>query len=202
MALVTRLHDAKVQLGPKAEDPLRRRPFRRMLAATALVAVALLSAARAAGVPEYELKAAFLYNFAKFVEWPEETFAADDPIVVCVVGEDPFGGALERSLAGKTVRDRAIVLRRVATAADVRHCHIAFVNVDAHDLPAMLRSLDDQPVLTVGDAEGFAERGGMIGFVTEDQKLRFEVNLDAAERVKLRVSSQMLKLATRVLKSE
>ena len=200
--MVSDVRQVTARRGPAPPGRGRRR---RVLATGLALAVALLGAVRVradASVPEYELKAAFLYNFAKFVEWPEESLAGDTALAVCVLGDDPFGGTLERTLAGKTVRDHALVLRRFAKPADVRGCHVLFVNVDPRELTTTLRALEGRGALTVGDADGFAERGGMIGFVTDEQRLRFEVNLDAIERAKLRVSSQMLKLATRVLKSD
>lgn len=173
------------------------------------VALVLATSARAhpqAAVPEYEIKAAFLYNFAKFVEWPEDAFAASDgALVVGVLGDDPFGSLLERSLAGKTVHDHPLVIRRFARIADVQRqqCHLMFAALaDARELQSAVRALGGRPVLIVGDSEGFIERGGMIGFVMDDQKLRFEVNLDAVEAANLRVSSQLLKLAARILKRE
>ncbi len=184
---------------------------RRWTAAARVVAGALLVATLAAvatpralaqsAVPEDEAKAAFIYNFAKFVEWPDEAFASGDAFIVGVVGDDPFAGVLDRVLRGKVVRDRPLAVRRIARAADVAGCHVIFVG-EGRQLPDLLQALAARPVLTVGAREEFATQGGMIGFLVEDQRLRFEVNLDAAERANLRISSQLLKLATRVIRRE
>jgi len=151
-------------------------------------------------VPENEAKAAFLYNFAKFVEWPEDALARSD-FVVGVVGDDQFAAVMERVLHGKVVRDRPLIVRRVTRAGDLDGCHVVYVG-DERQLPDVLQALVTRPVLTVGAREDFATQGGMIAFLVENQKLRFAVNLDAAERANLRISSQLLKLATRVLRRE
>jgi hypothetical protein len=177
----------------------------RIVAAALLVVLALAGSrpARAqSAVPEDEAKAAFIYNFAKFVDWPDDAFAgAREPFVVGIIGDDPFGAVVERVLRGKVVRDRPLTVRRVARPADLDGCHVVFIG-EGRQLPDVLQALDAHPVLTVGARDEFAPQGGMIGFLIEDQRLRFEVNLDAAERANLRISSQLLKLATRVIRRE
>jgi len=145
---------------------------------------------------EHEVKAAFLYHFAHLVDWPEPAGAAD-PLVVGVVGRDPFGPALDQ-LKGKAVRTRPIEIRRFATPAelDPRLVHILFVGGDADAIARALGAVGGAPVLTVGEAEGFAQRGGMIGFrVTPEGRVGFDINLKRAERAGLRLRSQLLKLA-------
>jgi hypothetical protein len=177
---------------------------RRVLAALTIVAVfgATTHVASAqAPVPEEDAKAAFLYNFAKFVDWPDDAFAAaNEPFLVGVVGDDAFAAVLDRVLHGKVVRDRPLAVRRIARPDDLAGCHVVFVG-DGR-LPEVFQAVASRPILTVGQRDDFATKGGMIGFLVQDQKLRFEVNLDAAERANLRISSQLLKLATRVIRHE
>ena len=173
-----------------------------VIAATAAV---LIVAGRLAAqeVGEYALKAAFLYNFAKYVEWPQAAFgAADDPIVICSIGADPIeGGGF--SFGKKTISGRRIWYRHLGRTYDVTSCHVVFVEHSADHLWVGIESaLHDRPVLTVGETDDFIRRGGVIGFGLEDQKLRFEINDAAARRTGLKISSQLLKLARRVIPNE
>lgn len=146
---------------------------------------------------EYEVKAAYLYNFAKFVEWPAEAqVGAAEPFVIAVLGEDPFGRTLDDLLASKTIHDRSLVIRRVATPEEAVGAHVVFVCASERPrLPRILKVLRGTSVLTVGDMQEFAERGGMIGFRMDGHKVRFDINPGPAERARLKVSSQLLKLA-------
>jgi len=148
---------------------------------------------------EYEVKAAFVYNFIRFVEWPAESFAGpESPYVVCVVGEDPFGPVLERVLADRVVMNRRVESRRVSSTAAVgSSCHVAFVGEGNAD--AVLRG--PHGVLTVGEGRQFTLSGGMIELHLEEQKVRFSVNVAPANAAGLRISSQLLKLAEVVLDS-
>ncbi len=172
-----------------------------MLLLAAFAAVVTPRALGQSAVREDEAKAAFIYNFAKFVEWPDEALASGGTFVVGVAGDDAFAAVVERVLRGKLVRDRPLAVRRVARAGDLDGCHVVFVG-DGRPLAEVLHALDARPVLTVGGRDEFAPNGGMIGFLIQNDKLRFEVNLDAAERANLRISSQLLKLATRVIRRE
>jgi hypothetical protein len=170
---------------------------------TACLAVLLLTFAGAhlqpatpAGPSEYEVKAAFLYNFARFVEWPRDAPGGDRTFVVTVLGRDPFGSALDDTLRGKKIDDKQVVVRRVARSEDVGRSHIVFISDSEKErLPAILKSLDAAPVLTVGDMNQFAERGGVIRFKVDQDRIRLEINVVAAQRSRLRISSQLLKLA-------
>ena len=144
---------------------------------------------------EYALKAAFLYNFAKFVEWPKEAFPDEStPIVLCIVGEDPFGTALE-PVKGRPVHGRKTVIKRDVKPDELTTCHICFVGrPEEENLARILAELRDRHALTVGDVEGFAQRGGVIGLVTVEDEIHLEINVDAAERAGLTVSSRLLKL--------
>jgi hypothetical protein len=146
---------------------------------------------------EYEVKAAFLYNFAKFVEWPAEAFDdADAPLTIGVLGEDPFGDTLEQTVKGKTANGRKLAIRRFHKVRDLQPCHILFISSsEKRHLSEILDRLKGSSVLTVGEVEGFAKRGGVINFFVEDNRIRFEVNVDAAKRAKLKMSSKLLRLA-------
>lgn len=170
------------------------------LAVGLAIGVAFTASAGVEAAGEYELKAAFLFNFAKYVEWPDEVGGTPaTPVCIGVVGPDPFGTTLERMLAGKTVHGRPIALRRFASADAVRECHVVFVSADAEDL-AGDAGWHRPGALTVGETAGFLRRGGVIAFAMEAGKLRFAVDAVAAERAGLRLSSQLLKLATQVTK--
>ncbi len=140
------------------------------------------------------MKALFLYNFAKFVTWPGDM--PSDFICVGILGDDPFGEALDRAVRGKTVDGRAFVIRRLKSAAEGRQCHILFISASLQNrLPAVFEALQGAGVLTVGDRPGFAEGGGVIGFEIVDDKLHFAVNLAAAEHARVKISSKLLSLA-------
>ena len=146
---------------------------------------------------EYQVKAAFLYNFAKFVEWPAETFEdSEDPIVIGILGEDPFRTTLEETVQDQSVRDRELKILRFASAADLEACHILFVaSSEKPGLRTLLSRLDGSSVLTVGETSGFCETGGMISFYLERNRVRFEINPDACERAGLKMSAKLLRLA-------
>ena len=154
----------------------------------------------AQGAREYELKAAYLYNFAKFVEWPAGTFPDDGaPIVVAVVGDDPFRGSLD-SVGGKSANGRQVVVRRMNVGQDLRFCQVLFVSSsEKRRLAQIVASIQGASVLTVGEMEGFATSGGMIRLTMEDDKVRFEINAGAARRARLKVSSKLLSLAKGVI---
>ena len=149
---------------------------------------------------EYRIKAAFLYNFAKFVEWPPEAFDEEDSaLVLGVLGDDPFGAALQ-SLRGKTVRGRGLTIKRFDSLRDLGHCHILFITSSVREQQQKaLESLQGSNVLTVGEMQRFVQMGGIINFVIRKNKLRFEINLDAGKRAGLVISSQLLKLADSVV---
>jgi hypothetical protein len=169
------------------------------IALAALLALAAAGPTRAqAGTSvEYQVKAAFLFNFAKFVEWPPDAFPSDkSPITLCVFRHDPFGTALDEVIRGKTINNRAILARRINELPELKPCQLVFVN-SAEDklLSEILNSLKGTNALVVGESEGFAERGGGIQFFLEDNKLRFAINVDAVQRARLNVSSKLLALA-------
>jgi hypothetical protein len=145
---------------------------------------------------EYRIKAAFLLNFCQFVSWPVTPQEKPDAsLILCVIGESPFKSSLE-TIAGKTVRGRTMEVRFVSNMDAISPCHLLFVGKsEQKNLAAIIASLKNKPILTVGDMEDFARCGGIIAFVKIDNKIRFEINPKAAETVGLKISSQLLKLA-------
>lgn len=142
---------------------------------------------------EYELKAALLYNFLKFVEWPADTSTTR---TVCVLGEDPFGGALE-SIAGRTAGGRTVETKRLARVEEVAGCHLLFISSsEANRLPQVLQGLGDSSVLTVAEMRDFARRGGMVGLSVRRNKIRLAINVEAYEQARLKISSQLLSVAS------
>jgi len=150
---------------------------------------------------EYQVKAAFLFHFAQFVDWPPEAFKdATSPLTYCTVGEDPLHGALDASLNGKMIGERAFRVQHFRRLQEIHECQVLFLGTaETKSIPAELVSLKRAPVLTVGESEHFARDGGMIGFFLEDNKVRFEINLEAAENAKLKISARLLALAKTVI---
>lgn len=149
---------------------------------------------------EYQLKAAFLYNFAKFVEWPVETFPTPSaPFTICAVGNDPFGSSLD-AIAGKTVRDRALVIKRIRSGGAAAGCQILYVSPsEVPQASDLLRSLHKAPVLTVCDIDACAETGLMLNLRMADNRVQLDMNLEVVQQTPLKVSSQLIKL-TRIVK--
>ena len=148
-------------------------------------------------MPEYKVKAAFLYNFAKLTEWPAGTFAdTNTPITIGILGRDPFGPQLEEITRGKIVEGRAIVVTRFERVDEVRACQVLFIsNSESGRLSYILSRLAGRPILTVGEMRQFAGQGGAIGLVKQGEEVHFEVNLDAVEASQLKLSSKLLRLA-------
>ncbi len=159
-------------------------------------------AAETSASREYRIKAAFLYNFAKFTVWPAAAFAdAKAPLRLCVLGDDPFAGALD-ALEGRTVKNRPIVAGRLSSGDPLGQCHLLFVSASEHGrLGTILESLRGMPVLVVGDTPHFARSGGTIRLKIVGNKVRFEINVRAAQHAKLKIDSRLLKLGRIVDKS-
>lgn len=156
----------------------------------------LLSPAYAQATPEYALKAAFVCKFPEFTEWPAEALDTQPTVDLCVVPPNPFAGALERMAAGETLRGRAFRVREVGTPADLAGCRLLFVPAGAGRLGhALLTAARRQPVLTVGEADGFLDEGGLVNLRLVDGRVRFDIDVEAAQRVGIRFSSQLLRLA-------
>jgi hypothetical protein len=143
------------------------------------------------------VKAAFLYNFAKFVEWPPGTFTnANDPIGICIIGQNPFGSALEDMVQGKKIGDRAFVVRRLHDTQQVRNCQILFVAAtESKRTRALLETLKGVGILTVGETEDFTAAGGIIGTKLDGTRVRLQIALEKAESTRLHISSKLLGVA-------
>jgi hypothetical protein len=176
-----------------------------ILAVTALLMAGMLLiplapvSAKAEASSEQQVKAAFLFNFAKFVEWPAGAFAGpEDPIVFGVLGDDPVGEAIG-GLAGKTVQGRKVAVRRYQSVSEVKVCQVLYISESQSDrAEGIIAALRGAPVLLVADDDDFARRGGMINFVLERNKVGFEINVDAVKRSKLGINAQLIKLARTV----
>lgn len=166
---------------------------------------------------EYEVKAAFIYNFLKFVDWPEEKMTNNKQIIIGVIGENPFGSAAD-VFKNKKVEDRDVTLKyfegleqikkmpekdRIANEESLKNCHLLFIcPSEQRQVREIIEIVGKNGVLTVGDSDGFTKSGGVIGFLMEDNKIRFNINLTAAEKSGLKIRSQLLRLAKKVYKDE
>jgi len=151
---------------------------------------------------ENEVKSAYLYNFGKFVEWPAKATSEGDFFPICAWSDDNFGSTLETIIAGESINGKKVLVKRVAKPQDAVSCRILFISSsEQNQLREILAVLDNTSVLTVSDMPQFSRRGGMIQFVVEANKVRFEVNLTTAERAGLTLSSQLLKVAINVKRS-
>lgn len=148
---------------------------------------------------QYDVEAVYLYQFGKFVQWPAKTESPADAFPICVIGRDPFGAALDNTVAGESIGNLPLKPERVDNVADARHCRILFISPseDAR-IGDILDGLQNAPVLTVSDASDFAMRGGMIQFVIQDDRVRFEINVGPAQKAGLSLSSQLLKVAAAI----
>lgn len=174
----------------------RARALVRALGALVLAALLATEARAQPATREYDLKAVFLYNFATFVEWPRSAFAREDsPFVIGVLGQDPFGSALDEVVAGERVKGRPLVVRRCRTIEEASACHILFISASERDrLAAILQAVQGRPVLTVADMPRFVEAGGVIGFSTS-VRVQLHVNATAARQSQLTISSKLLRVA-------
>ncbi len=146
---------------------------------------------------EYTMKAVFLYNFARFVNWPETSFTDDrENLIIAVLGEDHFGYALD-TIDDRTVRGRKLHVKFIKSVNRIGKSHILYISPSEEEhISNIIESVRAKPVLTVSEIKGFCESGGMINFVTEGNKVRFEINVDAAQKAGLKISSRLLKVAS------
>jgi hypothetical protein len=173
-------------------------PSRKTIAAMIVAVLVFVLHARADEPSrEYQVKAAFIYNFVQFVDWPASAFADDSsPLTIGVLGANPFGDALDHVVEGKTVNARTLAVRYFSRIEDVEKCQVLFVvSSDQNFLQRLHDKLKDQSVLTIGEADEFLPTGGIIRLYTEENKVRFEINVDAAEQAQLKISSKLLHLA-------
>lgn len=180
-----------------------RAAMRRLPAALAALLVLFPGGAFPAGdveaapSEEYQVKAVFLYNFVQFVQWPAETFPEkNSPLVVCILGDDPFKSYLDDVVKDEKVEEHPIQVVRYGRIEDAKVCHLLFVSAsETRKLPPILASLKSRKVLTVGESESFSRQGGMVSFITRDGKIRLKVNLGAVQAADLTVSAKLLRLA-------
>jgi len=169
-------------------------------AGAVLAAFALCgSICRAQDVTEPSLKAAFVYNFAKFTEWPQDVLSGAAPFNACVLGDAPIGDALERSVKGRQLGGRTIAVLRVAPDGPLKSCHLLYMSgLKTAQIVTVVEALRGVPVLTISDVDDFARLGGIAHVFVENGKMRFDLNLELAKRARLQLSSKLLVLAARV----
>jgi hypothetical protein len=177
-----------------------RRAIAFALAVTVLAQPQVSAGAGESSLSEYEVKAGFLVNFAKFVTWPADAFASPTaPIVIGIVGDDPFGAVLDDAARTQRVGDRPIQVKRVGTRDELSAYHVVFVSAsEEKQLGAIIKRLEQTRALTVSDIERFCSGGGVIGFVSERSRVRFEINVGAADARGLKISTRLMALASKV----
>jgi hypothetical protein len=186
-----------------------RRRFRKSYAPLKLAAFAsvflmgMVSHAQAPKPSEYQVKAAYIYNFGKFVKWPANAAASQDSsFTICILGDDPFGSALQSTLAGQSIDGKPVLVKRVAKPQDAIGCLILFIAAEQKSqLREILDALGQSSVLTVSDIPDFSNRGGMIQFVLDSGRVRFQINRISAENAGLSLSSDLLRVAVAVKES-
>lgn len=184
--------------------PHERALLQLLLVVILLGGCSLASAADDSPTREFQIKAAFLYNFAQFVDWPPESFEGpESPLIIAVLGMDPFGAFLDDLVRGERVNGRPLVIRRFPTVEDLGRCHVLFVSgSEGRNLERIVERLQGESVLTVCDWEAFARQGAMVWFVMERNRVRLRINLDAAKNAGLTISSKLLRSAETVTVSQ
>ena len=154
-------------------------------------------AAQGVRASEYQVKAVFLFNFAQFVDWPADVFPdSATPLVIGILGNDPFGEVLDLTVRDERLRGRPFQVQRYRSVDEIKNCHILFISRSEGARPeVILAGLKQRAILTVSDADRFAERGGMIRFVTDRSRIRLQLNLEAAQAAHLTISSKLLRVA-------
>ena len=200
-----RADEAGRLFAPKSASSRRQRPFVnspgrpggawKILLVVFLVAAWFPTRLLAQVFKEYDLKAAFLYHLTQFVEWPPEAFsAAEDPLVIGVLGTDPFGKTLNEIVRDEVVKNRKLIVQQYRNKEEIKGCHILFISQsEGERLDEILSALKGRHILTVGDTEGFAQRGGMVRFITEKNKIRLRINMDSVKAASLSISSKLLR---------
>jgi len=180
-------------LADRAGGNAPRRTYKVIAAAVVFSCVLSAQAAK-----EFEVKAAFLLNFAKFVDWPPSAFAAtDSPMTICIMGRDPFGRAIDETVQGETVNGRKVTVQRLTAIPSPQACQVAYFGAVDKEMARTLAALGPR-VLTVGEGEAFLRYGGIIAFVLENRRVRFDIDQTAAENASLRLSSKLLSVARSV----
>jgi YfiR/HmsC-like len=194
-AMNDRLHEPAT--GTRQQCSRRTRPYSFVLGLL-LFHVALNAHATATRMEQIE--AAFVYNFTKFIEWPPQSFAnVNAPIVIGVLGDSPMAAALEEVVHDRKVNGHPIVVRMIHSVADARSAHVLFVSVTEIPMWTQVQAaMETLPIVTIGESPSFGKSGGTINFVPQDDKVRFEINMSAAERSGVKISAQLQKLAAAV----
>ena len=177
-------------------SPRRKMPL--VMALSALFALCIPGAALAAASSEYQVKTAYLYNFAKFIQWPAGAFAdSSSPIVIGILGEDPFGNSLDQVVSQRQAQGRSLRIERYQSLAEIKHCHLLFISSsEANHQGELLKTIADWGFATVGESADFTRDGGQIRFFfTSNQTIKIEVNPDAAQRAGIFISSRIMKIA-------
>ncbi|WP_276501778.1 YfiR family protein [Terrimonas pollutisoli] len=171
-------------------------PVTRLIMAVPLLINLLIISASTQPSREYQLKAVFLFNFTQFVEWPANSFSSDQaPMVIGIVGSNPFGSYLEETVHGEKINGRALLIRYYDTMEDIGACHVLFINVtETNKREQIIEKVKDRNILTVSDAPDFMQQGGMIRFFTKQDKIKLQVNLEATKMASLVMSSKLLRL--------
>lgn len=200
----------RISFGRIARNPLGRRwgrPWQGVVACLLLSGLAWSAPTALTGTTanrEYQVKAVFLFNFTQFVEWPADAFAhANAPLVIGVLGEDPFGAYLDETVRGERANGRPLTVERYRRIQEIGDCQVLFISrSETNQLDQILVSLAGKPVLTVSDGEGFTRRGGMIRLATIAGKIQLRINLQAAKAAQLTISSKLLRPAQIVASGE
>ncbi len=183
-------------------DSIRQRSYSGLALGLAIClgAFSPTSLRAADGLLESQVKAVFLLNFTRFIEWPSTAFESpDSPFAICILGEDPFGSTLDQVVSGEVVNGRRVVVQRIKRVPEPRTCHVLFWNKTEKDISRTLAAVGPG-VLTVSDGDGFLRAGGMIGFVIDNRRVRFDINQRVAEHARLKLSSRLLRVARVVAK--
>jgi hypothetical protein len=168
-----------------------------VLAIAGFSVLSLSADAQVSKPEEFQVKAAYLYNFGKFISWPAN--GSSSSFLICVLGRDPFGAILESTIAGDSIDSKKLVVKRISSTHEAESCRILYIsNSEAADLPEILPSVQKLPIATVSDIPGFINHGGIIEFVLRENRVKFKVNLMAARQAGLTLSSQLLKVAVEV----
>lgn len=146
---------------------------------------------------EYQVKAVFVFNFSRFVEWPPQAFTAPtQPFSICILGDDPFGPRLDDAVRGEQINQHPLMVRRFRSVGEAGDCQILYIDrSEGRELPQILAALDHRSTLTVSELNDAAERGGMIQFMTENNRIRLRINVDSARAAGLTISSKLLRPA-------
>jgi hypothetical protein len=154
-------------------------------------------------VGEYQVKAVCLYNLTQFTDWPSNAFTSSDaPLVIGILGDDPFGKTIDQVINGEVVHGHPLVVKRLSADQDLRACHILFIGrSEKKHLPELFKKLEGSSVMSVGEVDGFAEQGGMVNLLIPEKTVKIEINQSVVEQAHLQISSKLLKLAHLVLNS-